>query len=566
MLNKYHQYIKDVTSGKEVVCKYTRLAVERQLADLERIGDSDFPYYFDETAASRAVAFARMLRHVSGKWAGQLFDPEPDQVFMLAVLFGWLTTETKTRRFRRAYNEIARKNGKSFIASVIELIGLLLDGDSRAEIYSAATTRDQARIVFDVCKDMASRLRNDSPLLANTIKIYAHAIINEKTGGKIAPLSSDAKTLDGHSAHIAVIDEYHEHPNNLVLKVMETGMGARTQPLSFVITTAGFNIEGPCYRLRKTAIQILEGKKRDDTFFSIIFTLDEGDDWKDRKVWKKSNPHIGISPSWDFMEAEYTKAVNEGQESEVQFLTKNLNIWTTSSATWIQDERWQSCGSAVDWSSFDGARAWGGLDLGEVFDFTAFCLTFAPNSEGDPYTMKWWFWIPEETAKIFEARGHGSYSQWAAEGWITLTPGNVVDIEAVIDEIAEIGKQYKIQSVGLDPWGSKTNVLKFQEIGMPVVEVRQGYRSMSPPMKDFERFVMQGQIEHGNNPVVRWMMGNVDVARDPAGNIKPDRSRKENKIDGVVAAIMSLGLAIDGAKVQTLSSYLFDEDTNLLTF
>jgi len=565
MLEKYHQYIKDVTSGKEVAGKWTRLAVERQVADLKRQRKKDFPYYFDEETAGAAIAFTKMLRHVSGKWAGQLFDPEPDQVFRFAVLFGWKSKATGARRWRRGYSEVARKNGKSFEASIVQLVGLLLDGEHRAEIYSAATTRDQARIVFDVCKDMVSRLCQDSPAIAKRIKIFAHSIVNVETGGKIAPLSSDAQKLDGHSPHIAIIDEYHEHRTNKVLKVMETGMGARSQPLSFVITTAGFNIEGPCYRLRKTALQILEGKKRDETFFAIIYTLDEGDDWTDKRNWKKSNPHIGVSPSWEFMEAEFTKAKNEGNEAEVQFLTKNLNVWTSSSATWIQDEKWQACGGPIDWRRFDGARCWGGVDLGEVFDFTAFCLVFAPESEEDAWRMRWWFWIPEDTARLFDSRGHGSYLQWARDGHITMTKGNLVDIEAVIDEIAEIGKSYQIEGVAIDPWGSKTNMLKFQEVGMTTVEVRQGYRSMSPPMKDFQRLVHNKEIAHGDNPVMRWMMGNVEVARDPAGNIKPDRSRKENKIDGVVAAIMALGLAQEGAKQGATGSYLFEEGSELLT-
>lgn len=564
MLSKYHQYIDDVLSGKELVCRLTRLAVERQVKDLERQEYDNFPYYFDENAASAVIAFVRSLRHVSGKWAGQLFDPEPDQVFKYAVIFGWKNKETKKRRFRRVYMEVARKNGKSFDASVIELVGLLLDSESRAEIYSAATTRDQAGIVFEVSKDILRRLIKDSPAIEQRIKVYAHSIVNVATGGRIGKVSSDAGKLDGLSPSMWIVDEYHEHPTDKVLKVGETGMGAREQPLSVVITTAGFNITGPCYELRKTAVQILEGVKSDDAFFSVIYTIDEDDDWNDETVWKKSNPHIGISPSWEFMRAEYTRAKNEGSSAEVQFLTKNLNVWTSSKATWVQDDKWMKCATPVDLEALEGARCWAGLDLGEVFDFTAFCLVFGPETENDTYKMAWWFWIPEETAAIFESRGHGSYRQWADDGHITVTPGNVVDLDYVIADIAEIGKRYKIETVGLDPWGSKTNVLKLQEIGMGITEVRQGYRSLSPPMKDFERLIMTGQIAHGGNPVMRWMMSNVNAVRDPAGNIKPDRTSKENKIDGVVAAIMALGLAIDGAKPAQLS-YLFDDETDLIT-
>ncbi|HMY34828.1 MAG TPA: terminase large subunit [bacterium] len=564
MLEKYHQYIEDVLSGKELVCRLTRLAVERQVKDLERQEQDDYPYYFDENAAATVIRFVKSLRHVAGKWAGQLFDPEPDQVFKYAVIFGWKNKETKKRRFRRVYMEVARKNGKSFDASVIELVGLLLDGEARAEIYSAATTRDQAGIVFEVSKDILRRLIKDSPAIEKRIKVYAHSIVNVSTGGRIGKVSSDAGKLDGLSPSMWIVDEYHEHPTDKVLKVGETGMGAREQPLSVVITTAGFNITGPCYDLRKTAVQILEGLKTDDAFFSVIYTIDEDDDWNDEAVWKKSNPHIGISPSWEFMRAEYTRAKNEGSSAEVQFLTKNLNVWTSSKATWVQDDKWMKCATPVDLEALDGARCWAGLDLGEVFDFTAFCLVFGPETENDTYKMAWWFWIPEEAAALFESRGHGAYRQWADDGHITITPGNVVDLDYVISDIADIGKRYKIETVGIDPWGSKTNVLKLQEIGMSITEVRQGYRTLSPPMKDFERLIMTQQIAHGGNPVMRWMMSNVNAVRDPAGNIKPDRSSKENKIDGVVAAIMALGLAIDGAKPAQLS-YLFDDETDLIT-
>lgn len=545
MLDRYEKYMLDVESGRAITCKWVKLAVRRQRSDLKRAQKKDFPYFFDEAEAAKVLRAGGLFRHVSGKWAGQLFDPEPYQCFRLAVLFGWKHKETGYRRFRRAFYTVARKNGKSFEASLIANLGLLLDGEARAEIFSAATTRDQARIVFEVAQSMAKRLASDSPAAGAVLDFYAHSVVNKETGGKIAPLSSDAQKLDGHSPHIAIIDEYHEHPTNKVLKVLETGMGARSQPLSVVITTAGFNIEGPCYRLQKTAEQILDGNKVDETFFCIIYTLDEGDDWKDEKAWVKASPNLGVSPSWEFMRAEFQKAINEGHEAEVQFKTKNLNMWVNASSTWIPAEKWDLCGGEIDFGALADRPCWGGLDLAEVFDFTAFCLCWPPDEEGGEYVFKWFFWLPEDSAKVLHGRGVAVYD-WARDGWVNLTPGNVVDIEAVIEEIASLGGRFQIQTVGMDPWGTKTNVLKFQEVGMVVSEFRQGFRSMSPPMKDFERLVAQGRVRHGGNPVVRWMLSNVEVSRDPAGNIKPDRSRKENKIDGIVAAIVGLGEAMTG--------------------
>ena len=245
MLNRYARYMDDVLSGRQVACKWVRLACERQRRDLERAKQKDFPFYFDEGRADVVLKFLTAFRHVSGEWAGQHFEPADFQCFRFAVIFGWRHKETKKRRFRRVYLEVARKQGKSFEAALVQMIGLVLDGEARAEIFSAATTRDQAKIVFETAQDMVRRFCSDEPAAARMLKVMAQSVVNESTGGKIAALSSDAQKLDGHSPHIAVIDEYHEHPTNKVLKVMETGMGARAQPLSFIITTAGFNIEGP---------------------------------------------------------------------------------------------------------------------------------------------------------------------------------------------------------------------------------------------------------------------------------------------------------------------------------
>lgn len=557
MLDRYRRYMDDVISGRIVAGKWVRLACERQRRDLQRAQTPDFPYLFDEKRAEMVLNFITAFRHVAGEWAGQRFEPADFQCFRFAVLFGWRHKETKRRRFRRAYLEVARKQGKSFEAALVQMIGLVIDHEARAEIFSAATTRDQAKIVFEVAKDMVRRFVQDEPTAGKVLRVMAQAIVNDANGGKIAALSSDAQKLDGHSPHIAVIDEYHEHPTNKVLKVMETGMGARSQPLSFIITTAGFNIEGPCYRLRKTAMQILEGQKKDETFFTMIYTLDEGDDWKDEKVWIKSNPNIGVTPSWDFMRAEFTKALNEGHEAEVQFKTKNLNVWVSASATWIQDEMWLR---APEMPDLTGRKSWGGLDLAEMYDFTAFCACFPPADPNGVYGFRWWFWIADEAAKTMNSRGVNVY-EWERDGWITITPGNAVDLDRAIDDIAKLGPTINLQSIARDPWGSVTNTIKMVEAGLRTTDCRQGFRTMSPPMKDFQRLVAMGKLAHGGNPVMRWMLSNVEVARDPAGNIKPDRKRKENKIDGVVAAIMALGESIVPAKQ---GSYLLENDLIVL--
>lgn len=556
MLNRYAHYMENVLSGKQVACKWVRLACERQKRDLERAKQKDFPFFFNEKRADVILKFLTAFRHVSGEWAGQRFEPADFQCFRFAVLFGWQHKETKKRRFRRAYLEVARKQGKSFEAALVQMIGLIMDNEARAEIFSAATTRDQAKIVFETAQDMVRRFCADEPTAARMLKVMAQSVVNEATGGKIAALSSDAQKLDGHSPHIAVIDEYHEHPTNKVLKVMETGMGARSQPLSFIITTAGFNIEGPCYRLRKTAQQILEGVKQDETFFAMLYTLDEGDDWHDEKTWVKSNPNIGVTPSWEFMRAEYTKAVNEGHEAEVQFKTKNLNVWVSASATWIQDDIWMQCPPMPDIAY---RPAYGGLDLAEKYDFTAFCACFPPADPSGVYAFKWWFWVAEDAAKTMTARGV-NIEQWARDGWVYITPGNALDLDKVLDDVGRIGKEINLRSIARDPWGSVTTSLKMHELGFQITDCRQGFRTLSPPTKDFQSLVGLKRLAHDGNPVVRWMLSNVELERDAAGNIKPSRKRKENKIDGIVAAVMALG----EASVPVQQSYLFDEEAELI--
>jgi phage terminase large subunit-like protein len=302
-------------------------------------------------------------------------------------------------------------------------------------------------------------------------------------------------------------------------------------------------------------MQILEGQKTDETFFSVIYTLDEDDDWSDEKAGIKANPNIGVSPSWDFMRAEFSQAQNEGAEAEVQFKTKNLNMWVSSPETWIQDEKWKLCPPLPD---LTGRICYGGLDLAEVYDFTAFCACYPPPSSDGVYAFKWWYWINEEAAARMSSRGVNIY-QWAEEGWITITPGTMVDVQQCIDEISAFGPSIGLQSTAIDNWGTKTNELKMQEVGMVCHQFRQGFKSMSPPMKDIERLVGTNCLAHGDNPVTRWMLSNVEAERDSAANIKPSRKRKENKIDGIVAMIMALGEALTFAGKEQ-QSYLFEED------
>jgi len=351
MLEKYERYMSDVESGAVTTCLYIKQAVERQRKDLARQNTDGFKFYFDEAAAEKALKLFSLLRHTKGEWETKKrkFDLQDFQAFEIACVFGWKKQDSGYRRFTRVYSETARKSGKTEKCAGIQIIGAV-EGEGGAEVYSAATTRDQASIVFQATKHMAKCLKEEGYKWAADFKILAHEI--QKGTAVIKALSAEAKTLDGKNPHFVIIDEFHAHPNREVLDVMETGMGARSQPLLYIITTAGFNIDSPCYRLRETATQILSGAKTDESFFSVIYTLDEGDDWEDESAWIKANPNIGNTPKWDWMREQATKAKNEGFAKRVEFLTKNLNLWQNAKETWIADEIYQTCADADLWAAW----------------------------------------------------------------------------------------------------------------------------------------------------------------------------------------------------------------------
>lgn len=542
MINLYHQYIKEVTTGEKVVCKYVRQAVDRQVNDLKRKPTPDFPYYFDEAEAARWIGFISILKHTSGEWKGREFCIQDFQAFRWACIFGWQRVDGRGRRFRRAYVEVARKQGKTEEAATIGLGGLLIDGEPTAQIFSAATTRQQAKIVYSAAKIMARELMKDSEGANETLRLLAHRILNKESDGFFEALSSDAWTLDGLSPHVAIIDEYHAHPTNEVLKVIETGMGARRSPLIYIITTAGFNISSPCFMLRQNAIDILRGQKTDETFFTAIYTLDDGDDWNDEKVWVKANPQIGNTPTWDFMRSEYTKAVNEGGQSEVEFKTKNLNVWTASSETWIQDEIWQACPKELDEDSLFGKPCYVGVDFAAISDFTAAAFLFPPHGDRKEYALKLHFWLPEDKIKE-RARDWPDTIKWWNEGYIKGTPGNVVDLEILEQDFKGLCAKYDVKVVGYDPLNAWQTIANLETSGLKMDRYPNTRLHMSPASKEFERLVRQKMVNHGGNPVLRWMMTNVVPVYTQQDLLQLDRMRSSriSKIDGVVASVIALG-------------------------
>ena len=522
-------YAEQVRSGAILVCEYVRLAVERYYADLDRALDEG--RYFDKKAAMRAIHFIEKLKHTKGEWAGQRFRLEPWQQFVLWNIFGWKNADG-TRRFRYAYIEIARKNGKTALSAGIGLYMLFADGESRPEVYSAATVKDQAKICFS---DVVEIVKATD--LKNYLTPYRNSIVYELKGGTMKPLSSDYGTHDGLNPSCGIIDEFHAHKDSGMFDVIKSAFGARRQPLMFVITTAGFNKSGACYAYRENVIKVLRGVNEDDSLFGIIYTLDDKSEWDDPKMWIKANPNLGVSLSADYL-ADQVKDAKNRPEAVRNVMTKNVDLWVDAERTWILDDAWQKCIGTTAPADLKGCACWGGLDLSNVSDITAYVLLFHEN---DRFQLLPHFWIPEEKMREKIRKENINYDKWVAEGYVTVTPGNVIDYDFVKADILRIVADYDLRTSAYDRWNSSQTIIDLQNEGMECNPFGQGYGSMSAPTKEFEKLVLTGKIEHFGNPVLRWMLASTLVKTDPAGNIKPDKEKSTQKIDGIVAAIMALG-------------------------
>jgi len=547
-LPTYAQYADDITSGRIVSSKYVRLACEKFFDLFE-----DDRYFFDADDASRYITFFdQFLRHSKGKFAGQPFTLLPWQEFLVANIFGWKHSDTGHRKYRTAYIQVGRKNGKSTLLSGLSLAMLDFDNEPGAEVYYAAVKRDQARIVFEE----AQRMVKASPILNKRIGCHRANMHVTKTNSKAEPLSSDKNSLDGLNSHLAVVDEYHAHPTSHVYNVLKSSMGSRLQPLMMTITTAGFNVDGPCFQLARTCKEVLEGKKEDESLLALIYELDEDDDWKDEEVWIKANPSLHESISMDYLREQSVQARNYGGAEEVNFKTKHCNLWVRSEVTWIQDEVWMD-NEHSRFTPEEGQLCYGGLDLASVNDWSALCLAFP--REGGGYDTKRFYWLPEAAVEQRLYKDENTiYLQLKDATEVTVTPGNVCDYDYIRKAISGyyvengqvkydedcIMSRYNIKSIAYDRYNSTQLVINLQNDGVEMSPMGMGFVSMSAPMKELYRLVLEGKINHEGDPVLRWMVGNVSVAYDPALNMKPDKARSGDKIDGVVALVCAIGEAM----------------------
>ncbi len=537
-----HRYAEDIISNRIVHCRLTQLAVERYFRDLEQADTKGF--YFDVDAAQYRIDFYKFCRHSEGKWGGQVFEPEPWQQFINWNVYGWKWNKNNKRRFRTVYIEVARKNGKS---SAIATDGLFLtgyDGEHGAQIFTCATKKDQARIIHRI----STRMVKASPALRKTLGTFKDSIFCESMGGTFIPLGQDSKTEDGWNVHAALVDEYHAHPDSTLHDVMRSGMGSREQPLMLIITTAGFDKTSACYQEREYLVGVLEGTFDDESYFGIIYTVDDENKWDDEIEWQRANPNLNISVSLDDMRDMCLKAKNSPSKQN-EFKTKKLNIWTETLTRWITSEAWDACGTPVDADGLCGRECVGAFDLSSVSDLTAWVLCFKPDVSSDPYRFLFRFFLPQyDLEKRFVSKDVLNQIQnWIRQGFITATPGNSIDYDFVMEQIRSDGERFDIKEIPYDPYNATQVVNELMKDGFELTPFRQGFLTMSPAAKSFEAAVLDKKIAHGNNPVMKWMVACTDVQSDPAGNIKPvkpDRGKSAKRIDGVIAAIMSYARAM----------------------
>ena len=496
---------------------------------------------YDKAAADYAVGFIECLCHTKGTWAGKPFELIDWQEQIIRDIFGTLKPNGY-RQFNTAYIEIPKKMGKSELAAAVALLLCCGDGEERAEVYGCAADRQQASIVFEVAADMVKMC----PALAKRVKILASQkrIVFLPTNSFYQVLSAEAYSKHGFNIHGVVFDELHTQPNRKLFDVMTKGSGdARMQPLYFLITTAGTDTHSICYETHQKAVDILEGRKVDPTFYPVIYGADENDDWTDPEVWKKANPSLGITVGLDKVKAACESAKQNPAE-ENSFRQLRLNQWVKQAVRWMPMDKWDKCAFVANEEALVGRVCYGGLDLSSTTDITAFVLVFPPEYEEDKYIILPYFWIPEDNIDLRVRRDHVPYDLWERQGYLQTTEGNVVHYGYIEKFIEKLGEKFNIREIAFDRWGAVQMVQNLEGMGFTVVPFGQGFKDMSPPTKELMKLVLEEKIAHGGHPVLRWMMDNIFVRTDPAGNIKPDKEKSTEKIDGAVATVMALDRAI----------------------
>lgn len=517
-------YARRVISGELPSCQLIVLMAQRWERDLLR---DDI--YLDERAATRACRFLETLKHFKGVLAGKRLRLEDWQVFAVVNIFGWKLTSTRRRRFRYADILVPRKNGKTMLAAGVALYMLTMDGESGPEVYAAAVDREQAKLCFDGSKELIK-----GSIVQEVVKVLRGEIRCPACSGVYKPLTKETKNKDGLNPHAAICDERHAWATNEIYDLIKTGMGARSQPLIFSISTAGMDTSLPYYADVQVLRDVLLGLKEKDNHFIMLYIPDEGDRFDDPATWAKVNPNLGVSVSREYMEAECDEAKMKGGSTLAAFCVKNLNMWVDAPTVWIPDDDVVANNADFDVSQLEGTECWAGIDFARKTDIVAVAFWF-PRFR----VARFLFLVPE--AKIAETADRVDYRRWQQQGWIEATPGNVIDEDWFVARVVRELDRYSVKGIAYDPWGMWNTLGKFGRYEGSLIEYQQSIRYMSVPTKWMESAVLRHELNFLDNPVIRWMLGNVVIYTDPNANIKLDKARARNKIDGVVALVDAIG-------------------------
>jgi len=515
--------------------------------------------HYDKKKADRAVTFIENLCHTKGKWARTPFWLLPWQEQLIRDIFG-IVKPDGNRQFRTAFVEICKKVGKSELAAAVALYLLYADNEPSAEVYGAAADRQQASIVFDVAKQMVEM----SPALMKRSKLMGATkrIVNYSNAGYYQVLSAEVGGKHGFSVSGLVFDEIHTQPNRQLYDVLTKGSSdARQNPLHFIITTAGNDRHSIAYELHTKAVDILEGRRVDPTFYPVVYGLKDDDDWEDEANWYKVNPSLGYTVDIERLRDAYREA-KQNPADEVTFKWLRCNMWVSSTVAWIPDAIYMRGNEEIDAALLERRDCYAGLDLSSTGDITALVLIFPPRDENEKYVLLPYFWIPEETIPRRVKANSVPYDIWEKQGYIMSTEGNVIHYDFIEKFIMDLSEKYHILEIAVDRWNATQMIQNLEGEGFTIVPFGQGFSSMSAPTKEFYRLLMEGRIIHGGNPVLRWMAGNVVIDTDPAGNIKVTKAKSKEKIDGIVAAIMALDRCI---RQEGQSGSVYDE-RGLLVF
>lgn len=563
-VNVANGYARDVVRGKIIACRYVIQSCQRHLDDLVKEKSAGFRYRFDKDKAERAAKFIQLLPHTKGEWASKRLklSLEPWQLFVICVAFGWVRKGSGLRRFREVYTEIPRKNGKSAISAGVGLYCFAADNEFGAEVYSGATTENQAKAVFTPARLMAKR----TPALLERfgIEVNASNLCTPADGGRFEPLIGNPG--DGQSPSCAVVDEYHEHATDDLYMTMRTGMGARRQPLIWIITTAGYNIDGPCYDKRREVIEMLAGTVPDDELFGIIYTIDEGDDWTDPAMLVKANPNLGVSIYAEQLRSAQIKATQQARQAN-KFKTKHLNVWVAAKTAFFNLERWNACeDKTLTLDQFVGDECILGFDLARKLDMNSMARLFWRDIDGRRhyYSVSPQFWVPEDTVYNTDNRRLAErYQKWLNTGELSTTDGAEIDYREIFEEAKAAAQRHHVIETPLDPAGAIALSHSLADEGMTPITITQNYQNMSGAMKELEAAIQAGRFHHDGNSLMTWCIGNV-VGKNLPGNddmVRPVKESADQKIDGAVALMMAIGRAMvperdDGRSIYETSDVL----------